>query len=146
MNQMPQTVRELKVWQKSMDLVGLCYRLSGTFPKHEIFGLTSQVRRAATSVPANIAEGYGRWNAPDFARFLAIASGSLRELETRLLISCRLGYLSTDVLENALQALDEVSKMIFGMRARIIRNISASKRSPQLKQRPVSATRGARGS
>ena len=69
-----QSVQRLKVWQKSMDLVETSYKLSARLPMDERFGLISQIRRAATSVPANIAEGFGRWNARDFARFAAIAS------------------------------------------------------------------------
>jgi len=90
----PIPVQRLQVWQRSVDLALECYKLSGELPREEKFALTSQIRRAATSVPSNIAEGYGRWNARDFARFLAIASGSLRELETHLIIANRLGYLS----------------------------------------------------
>jgi four helix bundle protein len=90
----PLTVQDLKIWQKSMDLVEACYRASTAIPREERFGLISQMRRAATSVPANIAEGYGRWNVKEFARFLAIANGSLRELETHVVIARRLGYLS----------------------------------------------------
>ena len=91
---MPRTIRDLKIWQKSMDLTVESYRASASFPSDEKFGLISQIRRAATSVPANIAEGFGRWNSREFSRFLAIASGSLRELETHLQIAQRLGYLS----------------------------------------------------
>lgn len=83
----PLTVQKLKIWQKSMDLVEACYRISLGFPRDERFGLLSQIKRAATSIPANIAEGYGRWNVREFARFLAIANGSLRELETHILIA-----------------------------------------------------------
>jgi four helix bundle protein len=71
-----QSVQRFKVWQPSVDLVVLCHGLSGGFPADERFGLVSQIRQAATSIPANIAEGFGRWNAPEFSHFLAIASGS----------------------------------------------------------------------
>jgi four helix bundle protein len=78
-NDTHQSVKRFKVWQESVELVMVSYKLSALFPAEERFGLISQIRRAATSVPANIAEGFRRWNARDFARFLAIASGSLRE-------------------------------------------------------------------
>ena len=123
-----QSVQRLKVWQKSMDLVEEAYRLSSCLPPDERFGLVSQIRRAATSVPSNIAEGFGRWNAPDFARFVSIASGSLRELETHLRIAQRLGYLDGSTVEITLRATEELSKMLYGMRQRVLANIAASRR------------------
>jgi four helix bundle protein len=125
-----QSVQRLKVWQKSMDLVETSYKLSSRLPLDERFGLISQIRRAASSIPANIAEGFGRWNARDFARFAAIASGSLRELETHLMIVQRLGYLDKAAVESALHAADELSKMLYRMRRRILANIAASEQKP----------------
>jgi four helix bundle protein len=87
----PRAVRGLKVWQKSIELVEECLRVSAMLPQQEL-SLTSQIRRACTSLPANIAEGFARWNSREFVRYLAIASGSLRELETHLVplrIRCR---------------------------------------------------------
>lgn len=127
-----QSVERLKVWQKSMDLVETSYKLPARLPMDERFGLISQIRRAATSIPANIAEGFGRWNARDFARFSAIASGSLRELETHLMIVQRLGYLDKVAVEAALRAADDLSKMLYGMRRRVLANIAASEQKPQL--------------
>ena len=115
----PLTVQKLKIWQKSMDLVEACYRASSNFPREEQFGLVSQVRRAATSVPANIAEGYGRWNIREFARFLAIANGSLRELETHIFIARRLGYLTPAGATPIIESASEVAKMIYAMRLKI---------------------------
>ena len=115
----PQAVKDLKIWQKSIILVEACYRVSASLPVEERFGLISQIRRASTSVPANIAEGFGRWNSREFRRFLAIASGSLRELETHLVIACRLGYLSESANEPLFQSIDELAKMLFRMRERI---------------------------
>jgi four helix bundle protein len=83
--------RDLRVWQDSMALAEACYRLTRGFPKDEMFGLTSQIRRSATSIPANIAEGHGRENTRSFIQFLRIAQGSVKELETHLLIAQRTG-------------------------------------------------------
>jgi four helix bundle protein len=105
-----------------MTLVEACYKLSATLPRDERFGLTTQIRRAATSVPANIAEGFGRWNAPDFARFLAISSGSLRELETHLVIVQRLGFAPAESVENLLHATEDLSRMLYRMRQRVLTN------------------------
>jgi four helix bundle protein len=120
------SVRELRIWQKAMDLVEACYRLSATLPADERFGLTSQIRRAATSIPANIAEGFGRWNTREFGRFLAIACGSVRELETHVIIAQRLGYVSETKAGPVLRATDELAKMLFRMRERVMNNIGVS--------------------
>jgi four helix bundle protein len=87
------TYAELDVWQKSMDLVASIYEITASFPEREHFGLTAQVRRAAVSVPSNIAEGQGRKSTPEFRRHLSIALGSLNEIETCVRIAARLGYL-----------------------------------------------------
>ncbi|MGB2676813.1 MAG: four helix bundle protein [Candidatus Acidiferrum sp.] len=121
-----QSVRELKIWQKSMDLVEACYKLSATLPVDERFGLTSQIRRAATSIPANIAEGFGRWNTREFGRFLAIACGSVRELETHIVIAQRLGFTSAASAEQVLRATDELARMLFRMRERVLNNVGTS--------------------
>lgn len=121
-----QSVRELKIWQKAMDLVEACYKFSATLPADERFGLVSQIRRAATSVPANIAEGFGRWNTSEFGRFLAIACGSVRELETHVIIAQRLGFTSTASAGQVLRATNELASMLFRMRERVMNNIGAS--------------------
>ena len=86
--------KELKVWEKSYQLCLEIYRTSEKFPKHEIYGLISQIRRAALSIPSNIAEGYGRKTTPEYLRSLYIAYGSVCELETQILLSGDLGYLN----------------------------------------------------
>jgi len=86
--------KDLKVWQKSYQLCLTIYKATKTFPKNEGFGLTSQMRRAALSIPSNIAEGYGRKTTPDYLRPLYIAYGSTCELETQILLSGDLGYLN----------------------------------------------------
>lgn len=114
-----QNVKDLRIWQRSMELAVGSYRATSTFPVDEKFGLTAQIRRAATSVPANIAEGFGRWNQREFARFLAIANGSLRELETHFLIAGSLGYTNPESLKKLLKSIDDLSKMMFGLLTRI---------------------------
>ena len=115
----PHGVRDLKVWQKAILLVEDCYRISIVLPKEERFGLTSQIRRAASSVPANIAEGFGRWNPKEFSRFLAMASGSLRELETHIFIACRLGFLTTIATESVFRKIDELARMLYSLREKL---------------------------
>ena len=88
--------RDLLVWSRARDLVEVCYKLSARFPQSEMYGLTSQLRRAAVSVPANIAEGHGRRNLGEYMQHLSIANGSLKEVETHLLISVRLKYVRKD--------------------------------------------------
>lgn len=93
------THKELKIWMESMQLVTEIYKITINFPKEEIYGLTSQIRRAAVSIPSNIAEGAGRKNIKEFRQFLYIALGSLSELETQLLISKNIGYLNNNTYE-----------------------------------------------
>ena len=83
--------RDLRVWQEAMTLAETCYRLTRGFPKEEMFGLSSQIRRSAASIPANIAEGHGRENTQSFIQYLRIAQGSLKELETHLMLAERVG-------------------------------------------------------
>ncbi len=104
--------RELDVWQKAMDLVVACYEATGYFPNREIYGLTSQLRRAAVSVPANIAEGRGRQHTAEFIQHLSIATGSLAELETHIEIAQRLGYIDPALLENLLIQTRGVARML----------------------------------
>ena len=105
------THKDLKVWEKSMDLVVSTYKLSSHFPAAEKFGLTSQMRRAAVSVPSNIAEGAARNSTKEYIRFLYISLCSLSELETQFLISKRLEYIN-DILE---ESIIEISKMLLGL-------------------------------
>jgi four helix bundle protein len=109
------------VWQKSMDLVTMIYKTVIELPLNEQYVLTSQLRRAAGSIPANIAEGFGRWHAKEFVRFLLIANGSVKELETHLLISVRLGLMQRSDIEAPMPTAEEISKMIFALRAKLSR-------------------------
>ncbi len=104
--------RDLLVWQKAMDLAVLCYSLTRAFPKEEAFGLTSQLRRSSSSVAANIAEGHGRENSGSFVQFLRVAQGSLKETETHLLLSQRVGLLPTAQATEAMKTCDEIGKML----------------------------------
>lgn len=114
MNMTVKSYQELIVWKKSIILAKEIYSLTKSFPKEEIFGLTSQLRRASVSVPSNIAEGQSR-STLDFKRFLTIAKGSLAEVETQLIIAKELGYLSSSQFENIISLADEVGKMLSGL-------------------------------
>jgi four helix bundle protein len=118
---------KLDVWMKSVDLVVKIYKATEHFPKEEKFGLTSQVRRAAVSVPANIAEGAGRRSEKEFAYFLSNAQGSASEVETELLIASRLGYLNPDVFSELQESLDKIGQMLHGL-ARHVRAKSAERK------------------
>ncbi len=107
--------RDLIAWQRAMDFITQVYEQTKRFPADERFALTTQLRRSATSVASNIAEGEGRFSKPDFRRFLSIAHGSLREAETQLLIAERLGYLHTDAMESTLAIAGEVGRLIRGL-------------------------------
>jgi len=113
--------RDLVVWQRAMDLVVEVYRLSSRFPGDERFRLTSQITRAAASVPANIAEGHARSTAKEYAHFLAIAKGSLMETETFLMLAIRLGYLAEQQATPALAMITQTSKMLTRLRSRLYR-------------------------
>jgi four helix bundle protein len=104
--------KQLLVWQRSMDLVETVYRVTARFPSGEQFGLISQMRRAAVSVPSNIAEGYGRLATGEYRHHLAIGRGSLLELETQILLSARLQYLGVDDTQPLLNEIEEISKML----------------------------------
>ena len=106
---------DLIAWQKAMDLVELIYKATAQFPREEIYGLTNQLRRAVVSVPSNIAEGQGRGSANDFRRFLAISYGSLREVETQVLIARRLHFLSDAQAERVLSLAGEVGRLVNGL-------------------------------
>ena len=104
--------KDLEVWQHAMSLAEHCYRLTAEFPRDEVYGMTAQIRRASVSVPANIAEGYGRDQTGSFIQFLRIAQGSARELETHLILAGRVGLLRSDILSVALDECERVSKML----------------------------------
>jgi four helix bundle protein len=110
-----QSYKDLVVWQKAMDVTVGVYQLTAGFPKHELYGLTSQMRRAAASIPANIAEGRARKGEAEFGQFLYIAAGSLAELETYLDLTSRLGYADEAALAPLSAAVDELDKILYGL-------------------------------
>ena len=113
--------RDLRVWQEGMALAEACYLLTKRFPKDELFGMTSQIRRAATSVPANIAEGYGRDSTGEYIQFLRVSQGSLRELETHLALSSRVGLIADSETKSVLEECDRLGKMLH----RLIRSLQS---------------------
>jgi four helix bundle protein len=104
--------RDLRVWRQAMDLAEACYRLTTAFPGDERFGITAQVRRASVSVPANIAESYGRESAGSYSQFLRVAQGSLKELETHLLLAERVGLTDKALVEPLLELSDGAGRML----------------------------------
>ena len=114
-SQSTKSYRDLLIWQRGMDLAAACYRIAGALPDTERFGLSGQLRRAAVSIPANIAEGYGREIDGPFAQHLRIAQGSLKELETHLLLIERLDLGAGMALSETLTQCDELGRMIRSM-------------------------------
>ena len=106
------THKDLNVWKKAMDLAAQVYSLTAKFPKEELYGLTLQIRRSAVSIPSNIAEGAARHSRKEFIQFLHIASGSVAELETQLLLAIRIGLLSGD---HIISHVEEVRRLLLGL-------------------------------
>jgi four helix bundle protein len=120
--------RELKVWQKAYQFCIEIYKSTKTFPREEIYGLTSQIRRAAVSVPSNIAEGYGRKTTREYVQALYIAYGSNCELETQILLSADLGYIKADKLEKLQEDIGDIERMLKGL-IKSLENRAGSKES-----------------
>ena len=117
---MVKTFKDLLVWQEAMNLVEMIYLQTTIFPKEEIYGLTSQIRRAAVSIPANIAEGNGRKGSKEYLQFLSIANGSMKELETHLLIAERLKFLTKETLTPLQTQLEKTGCLLTALRKSII--------------------------
>lgn len=115
---------DLEVWQKSMDFVVECYKTTGRFPPDERYALTNQLRRAAISIPSNIAEGHGRSHTREYLNHLSIAYGSLMEAESQLRISQRLGYVTKAEASTLLEASAKIGRMLNGLRAALIRRLT----------------------
>lgn len=111
--------RDLNIWQKGIDLVKDIYKETQNFPRQEIYGLTNQIRRAAISIPSNIAEGHIRQHRAEFRQFLSVALGSLAELETQIVISRELNYISTEKSLNVIDQMGSLGKMIRGLIKRL---------------------------
>ena len=105
--------QDLIIWQKGMEIAEKCYYLTKSFPKEELYSMVQQIRKSSASIPANIAEGYGRRNSGDYARFLNIAQGSINELKTHLLLSQRVGLCEDKDIESIIYLLQEETRMIY---------------------------------
>jgi four helix bundle protein len=114
--------RDLRVWQKGMDIAEQCYLLTRNYPKQEMYGMSSQIQRAAVSVPANIAEDYGRNSKGEYVQFLRVAQGSLKELETHLILSVRVKLATSDIANPILEECESLGRMIRSL----IRSIQSS--------------------
>lgn len=107
--------KDLKIWQKGIDIAEKCYFLTKSFPRDELYGMVQQIRKSAASIPANIAEGYGRRSTGDYIRFLNIAQGSVNELETHLILSQRVKLSEQKNIEPIISSLREESRMIIAL-------------------------------
>ena len=114
---MSSTYKDLIVWQKAIDLIEQVYRLTFRFPKEELYGLVSQLRRAAVSIASNIAEGQGRTTHGEFRQFIGHARGSTLEVETQLIISVRLGFTTPEACAAALKECEDIKRMLHGLAA-----------------------------
>jgi four helix bundle protein len=114
--------KELKIWTKALDLSVRVYKITAQFPKDDRFGLISQIKRSAVSIPSNIAEGAGRNSDKEFIYFLSVANGSAYELQTQLLISNKLNFLKDELLESMLLELDEIQKMNYNFQKSLKKN------------------------
>ena len=111
--------KNLKVWQKSVDLAVRVYKSTEAFPKEEVYGLTSQVRRCSVSIPSNIAEGSGRNSDKEFNNFLGYSQGSSFELETQLIIANRVGYLEDENFQTLQEDITEIQKMNYALKKKL---------------------------
>jgi four helix bundle protein len=115
--------RDLEVWNVAMDLAAWCYGATRQFPREEMFGLTSQIRRAASSIPANIAEGHGRNSTREFLRHLSIARGSLMELETHVLLAVRVNRMEPTESKPLLELAERVGRMLYNLKTSLERRL-----------------------
>ncbi len=107
--------KDLKIWQKSIELAKIVYQITDAFPSREIYGIVSQMRRSAVSIPSNIAEGFMRRHNKEYKQFLYIALGSLAELETQIILSEQLGFSKNEQCQNILSNINEINKMTTGL-------------------------------
>ena len=123
---MPSSFKELRVWQEAMKFAVSVYRVTNNFPKHELYGLSQQLRRAAVSIPSNIAEGKGRSSDKELLQFLSRARGSLYEVQTQLEIAESLGYISAPDSQNLARRVESVGRMLSGMMAKFRQTIQGT--------------------
>ncbi|MEO8010329.1 MAG: four helix bundle protein [Dokdonella sp.] len=133
---MVESYRDLVAWQKAMNLVQGIYEATVELPTSEKFGLLSQLRRAAVSIPSALAEGHARASTREFSHYISIARGSLAEVETQLLISKRLGFMRAGRVEDLLSQCDEQSRILRGLRKSLDDNLAAMPRKRALAPRP----------
>ena len=125
-----ETHKDLRVWQQSIEMVTSLYLMTKAFPKDELFGLVSQMRRAAVSVPSNIAEGYARGTDREKLHFLRISSGSMSELETQLMLSLNLGYVSQKAFDELSEKLTSVWKQLNALISSLKKRLSPQELLP----------------
>ena len=116
--------KDLDIWKRSIKLVEDIYRVTKSFPREELYGLTSQIRRAAVSIPSNIAEGFTRFHNKEYKQFLYIALGSCSELSTQIIIASRLKYFDNNKIEQLLNEIDEICRMTMSLIKKINSNLS----------------------
>jgi four helix bundle protein len=119
-----QSHKDLEVWQKAMGFVTTVYAITKQFPKEELYGLTSQIRRSAVSIPSNIAEGRSKRSTREFIRFVNIACGSAAELETQLMISHNLNYIASTELAPLINELSSIARMLNGLYSGLEKKLS----------------------
>jgi four helix bundle protein len=119
MQKKPQSYKDLVVWQKGIALAKLIYTVTAKFPTEEKFGLVSQMRRAAVSIPSNIAEGQARHTTKEFIQFISHAEGSLAELNTQLILAVELNFCSSDASDPASQLMEDLRRMLNGLRRKL---------------------------
>ncbi|MDO8670869.1 MAG: four helix bundle protein [Dehalococcoidia bacterium] len=117
--------RDLRVWQVSMDMVGAVYTLTRSFPREELYGLAGQMRRAAVSIPSNIAEGHTREHSKEYLNYLSMAQASLAELETQIEIASRLNYVSQAVLAQSLAQVAGLRRQLFALRNALVKRMES---------------------
>ena len=110
-----QSFKDLAIWQRSMCLIEEVYKITKNFPKEELYGLTSQLRRAVVSIPSNIAEGFARFHNNEYKQFLYISLGSCAEVSTQITIASRLGYIANNKVDILLDEIEQISKMTMGL-------------------------------
>ena len=122
--------RDLRVWQAAMELVEKIYKLTQSFPKHEVYGLTNQLRRAAVSIPSNIAEGHAREHSKEYLNFLSVTQGSLAELQTQIEIASRLGYAEHSSIRDLLEDSVSLSKQLYALRNAVAKQVDLKGSKP----------------